>query len=245
LEEEIRKLDSMGIFASAVSKSLGAAGDGELASIEKRLSGSDASAVAGASAEDPNDTEMLDTDERTDDADARMNSAGRHDTVPIPGSKRTPASNASSVADNTSRSKHGKHPEPLSPPISRSSSHPNGAPSIDSGDGSNTSAESYDVFAQGGVPWYLEPFDPVGTTVHEERYTGRAVLRDMSEELSDMDEAELTELSIAGADAAPMVNGKTTNGTGPCQADASALAIKKPKKKVKGRRNHWSRSGRA
>lgn len=44
---------------------------------------------------------------------------------------------------------------------------------------------------QGGVPWYLEPFDPVGTTIHEERWTGREVLRDMSEELSEIDEEEL------------------------------------------------------
>lgn len=42
--------------------------------------------------------------------------------------------------------------------------------------------------ANGGIPWYMEPFDPVGTTIHEERWTGREVLRDMSEELSEMDD---------------------------------------------------------
>jgi NuA3 HAT complex component NTO1 len=41
------------------------------------------------------------------------------------------------------------------------------------------------------MPWYMEPFDPVGTTVWEERWTGREVARGMSEELSDMDEEEL------------------------------------------------------
>ncbi|KAF2132163.1 hypothetical protein P153DRAFT_285575 [Dothidotthia symphoricarpi CBS 119687] len=40
----------------------------------------------------------------------------------------------------------------------------------------------------GGIPWYLEAFDIHGTTVHEERYTGREVLRDMSEELSELDD---------------------------------------------------------
>ena len=45
--------------------------------------------------------------------------------------------------------------------------------------------------AHGGIPWYLEPFDPVGTTIHEERWTGRDVLRSMSEELSEMDDDEL------------------------------------------------------
>ncbi|KAF2837885.1 hypothetical protein M501DRAFT_912817, partial [Patellaria atrata CBS 101060] len=43
----------------------------------------------------------------------------------------------------------------------------------------------------GGVPWYLEPFDPVGTHIHDERWTGREVLRGMSEELSELDDDEL------------------------------------------------------
>ncbi|KAI5306727.1 hypothetical protein KEM56_007426 [Ascosphaera pollenicola] len=45
----------------------------------------------------------------------------------------------------------------------------------------------------GGIMWYMEPFDPIGTTIHEERWTGREVLRDMSEELSDFDEEEIRE----------------------------------------------------
>ena len=40
----------------------------------------------------------------------------------------------------------------------------------------------------------MEPFDPRGTTVYEERWTGRDVARGMSEELSDMDEDELSGL---------------------------------------------------
>lgn len=49
----------------------------------------------------------------------------------------------------------------------------------------------------GGIPWYLEPFDPVGTTVHEERWTGREVMRAMTEELSEIDEAEMKGLQNA------------------------------------------------
>ena len=49
--------------------------------------------------------------------------------------------------------------------------------------------------AAGGVPWYMEPFDIVGTTVHEERWTGREVLRDMSEELSELDDDEINDLA--------------------------------------------------
>lgn len=45
--------------------------------------------------------------------------------------------------------------------------------------------------AQGGIQWYMQPFDPVGTTIHEERWTGRDVMRGMSEELSEIDDEEL------------------------------------------------------
>ncbi|KAI9817786.1 MAG: nuA3 HAT complex component nto1 [Pycnora praestabilis] len=48
--------------------------------------------------------------------------------------------------------------------------------------------------SHGGIPWYMEPFDPIGTTVHEERWTGREVVRGMSEELSELDDEELREL---------------------------------------------------
>ncbi|KAJ5745593.1 hypothetical protein N7520_010775 [Penicillium odoratum] len=48
--------------------------------------------------------------------------------------------------------------------------------------------------AQGGIQWYMQPFDPIGTTVHEERWTGRDVMRGMSEELSELDEDELKDL---------------------------------------------------
>ncbi|OJD25843.1 hypothetical protein ACJ73_02779 [Blastomyces percursus] len=48
--------------------------------------------------------------------------------------------------------------------------------------------------SQGGIQWYMQPFDPIGTTVHEERWTGREVLRGMSEELSEIGEDELRNL---------------------------------------------------
>ncbi|KAI9790459.1 MAG: nuA3 HAT complex component nto1 [Peltula sp. TS41687] len=55
----------------------------------------------------------------------------------------------------------------------------------------------------GGIPWYMEPFDPVGTTIHEERWTGREVVRGMSEELSELDEEELRGLVDEDMDAQP------------------------------------------
>ncbi|MCJ1391697.1 nuA3 HAT complex component nto1 [Xylographa bjoerkii] len=81
---------------------------------------------------------------------------------------------ATSVHDNDP-ALHGlteSRPQPPTPPLS-SSSNPASA------------------LSAGGIPWYMEPFDPAGTTVHEERWTGREVARGMSEELSDMDEEEV------------------------------------------------------
>ena len=48
--------------------------------------------------------------------------------------------------------------------------------------------------SQGGIPWYMECFDPVGTQIEEERWKGRELVRGMSEDLSDMDEEELSGL---------------------------------------------------
>lgn len=44
---------------------------------------------------------------------------------------------------------------------------------------------------EGGIPWYVAQFDPEGITIFDERWTGPEVLREMSEELSEMDEDEL------------------------------------------------------
>lgn len=52
------------------------------------------------------------------------------------------------------------------------------------------------MLTEGGVPWYLKAFEPVGTTATEEQWSGRDVLRSMSEELTDMDEAELNDLEF-------------------------------------------------
>jgi len=61
------------------------------------------------------------------------------------------------------------NPAPLSPP-------------------SSSDGTALNFLSNGGIPWYLEPFDPAGTSVSEERWTGQDVMRDMSEELSDLDD---------------------------------------------------------
>ena len=88
---------------------------------------------------------------------------------------QTQQSSSSDHGPTTSHS-HASPAKPPTPPISSSSEQHQTALSL------------------GGVPWYMDPFDPVGTTVFEERWTGRDVARGMSEELSDMDEEELSGL---------------------------------------------------
>lgn len=82
---------------------------------------------------------------------------------------------------------------------------------------------------QGGVPWYMESFNPDGTTIEEERWTGRDLVRSMSEELSDMDEDKVEELSeLVGAD--------DVEATKSAQKSKDAAIIKKRKAATKRRR---------
>ncbi|KAI1951734.1 hypothetical protein LOZ57_001146 [Ophidiomyces ophidiicola] len=93
--------------------------------------------------------------------------------------------------------------------------------------------------AQGGIQWYMEPFDPVGTTIHEERWTGREVLRGMSEELSELDEDELRHLSdefVGGAPAQPSNGGEITTGAGQLVLAEGVPSMSKPKNIPKNKR---------
>jgi NuA3 HAT complex component NTO1 len=51
--------------------------------------------------------------------------------------------------------------------------------------------------AEGGVPWYLEGFEPAGTTVLDEAWPGREALRGISEELSELDDEALNDLVVS------------------------------------------------
>lgn len=82
-------------------------------------------------------------------------------------------------------------------------------------------------FGNGGIPWYLENFDIHGTTVYEERYTGRKVLRDMSEELSELDDDELDDL--ADSDAVRPTDTVDTNVT-----EVPKAVVRKKQKRSKG-----------
>lgn len=84
----------------------------------------------------------------------------------------------------------------------------------------------------GGIPWYMETFDPEGTTVQEERWTGRELVRGMSEELSDIEDEALSGLMDV-----EVTNGAQSANDGTLRPDAAAVAAARRKAAAKRRRN--------
>jgi NuA3 HAT complex component NTO1 len=234
-DETMRKIESLALFSADVTKSIEPDAE-DSRELTKRRSVSNASAVAGASPDVKADVdvEMHDADGSTEDVVA---SKATNLDNPTPASMT--ASSASSTHSHTVKTNSSKPTEPLSPPISTASVHRPGT-----ANGHHTHSGENDVYTNGGVAWYLTPFDPMGTTVHEERYTGREVMRDMSEELSDMDEDTLMGLELSGMDdsasGAAGSNGSTAAGAAADVEKANnappPAAKKRPKRK---RNNHW------
>ena len=113
------------------------------------------------------------------------------DTNGDPHAITTTAINNDSSTNNTTTNPHpDAHPHPAHP------NHPTAPPTPPlSSSSSSQNPHSRPLFPTGGpIPWYMQTFDPHGTTIHEERWTGRDLAREMSEELSDMDEEELSGL---------------------------------------------------
>ena len=90
----------------------------------------------------------------------------------------------------------------------------------------------------GGIPWYMETFDPVGTTIQEERWTGRELAREMSEELSDMDEEELSGLVDVEMFSETVPQGSHSTSLHP-QSAVSEAARRKAAAKRRRRRNFF------
>lgn len=80
----------------------------------------------------------------------------------------------------TSVTQSSLQPPPLTPPQSNGS----------------LSHGTDNVLTEGGVPWYLKPFEVEGTSAVEEQWAGRDAVRSLSEELTDMDEEELNDLEF-------------------------------------------------
>ncbi|KAF9638503.1 Zinc finger PHD-type protein [Lasiodiplodia theobromae] len=138
---------------------------------DRELKDHDAGKSTGAEADEP--------DHEADDAAIRLQLQLPEETTEAPaensGGESTNARQGSigtAPALSNSGSTHPSttNPDPLTPPQS---------------DGDAL------ALSHGGVPWYLQSFDPRGTTIYDEVWSGREVVRGMSEELSEIDDAEL------------------------------------------------------
>jgi NuA3 HAT complex component NTO1 len=98
-----------------------------------------------------------------------------------------------------------RQPPPPTPPLSNGSAI--GAVDLES--------DARDFLTDGGKPWYLKSqFEIDGTNVKELQWTGRDIVRSMSEELTDIDDEELKDMGeemegIQLAAAEPVLEEKT------------------------------------
>ncbi|KAK8160603.1 hypothetical protein BKA80DRAFT_310858 [Phyllosticta citrichinensis] len=113
------------------------------------------------------------------------------------------------------------HPDPLTPPRSE--------------------GDLLAPLAQGGIPWYVQSFDPSGTTIHEERWLGREVVRSMSEELSEIGDDVLDEMQCMVDEDMGEAEAED-NATGE-DAEEAAMKAKKAQARQRARRrarnNYW------
>ncbi|KAH8658827.1 hypothetical protein BGZ60DRAFT_507423 [Tricladium varicosporioides] len=94
--------------------------------------------------------------------------------------------------DQVNGTKNGKHSE-----INGNASAPNTrqppTPPLSNGESIN---DHTDTLVLGGIPWYLKEFEPEGTSILQETSSADSALSRMSEDLSDMDDAELNGLGV-------------------------------------------------
>lgn len=172
-----------------------------------------------------------DKDETTDDAIIRLQLAPGADTIPIintgeengtikrqngeGGSSTSSTATAPALSASGSTNPSTHPPEPFTPP----DHHP------ETDNAGNEIRES----VEGGVPWYAEAFSPHGTTIYEERWGGRDVLRSMSEDFSELGEDDLQNLLDAdmGQTIAVTSNGKLAPPETMDEARHKALERKK------------------
>jgi NuA3 HAT complex component NTO1 len=141
---------------------------------------------------EPHDVDMVDapneTGDELDGSIAQLNGELSADAAQIVAANTPPPSTNGAKGDgphgsaNLPHNSNASAPEPPTPPLS-------------------LGGLQQSTLVSGGIPWYVEPFDPDGTTIHEERWTGPEVLREMSEELTDIDDEELEGLGGEDYDA--------------------------------------------
>lgn len=178
---------------------------------------SDISAIAGASPGGTNeDVTMTEAPPREEE------------TIRV-ASKATPMKRKASAIDSTHSAKDAQPTQAPSPPISSSSQ--TAGERVSSVSNSSTRSgpapsHTADPFSSGGVPDYMRPFDPIGTTIHdEEAPTEAPVLEaDVSDGLSEIDDEVLEKLESH-------------------PSKSAAANVKTPGKRTKGNNKGKGRSG--
>jgi NuA3 HAT complex component NTO1 len=127
-------------------------------------------------AQDTEDKMDIDTETPGQESVAAFN--GEEKKQVSPPSQPTPTASATSHIPESASVPQSSAPEPPTPPLSHASA-----------------SSTWNVLGQGGTPWYMAAFSPEGTTIHDEKWSGRDVAREMSEELSDMGDEELDGLN--------------------------------------------------
>ncbi|KAI1502230.1 PHD-finger domain-containing protein [Biscogniauxia marginata] len=91
-----------------------------------------------------------------------------------------------------------------------------------------------DTLIEGGIPWYLQEFEPEGTSAVQEQWQGRDAVRSLSEELTEIDDDELKGLGVEinedSITASPANGGTATEvaNTSPTKKSAKAKKRKAP-----------------
>ncbi|KAI0383092.1 bromodomain and PHD finger-containing protein [Hypomontagnella monticulosa] len=94
-----------------------------------------------------------------------------------------------------------------------------------------------DPLTDGGVIWYLQEFDPEGSTAVQEQWQGRDAVRSLSEELTEIDEDELKGLGVEiNEDSITASPANTTETAEPAPATGAASPTKKSTAKPKKRK---------
>lgn len=130
----------------------------------------------------------------------------------INGFKKVDSGSPPSVAGyNPATLQPPQHPPPLTPP-------PSNGGSVGS------------ILSEGGLPRYLQGFDIKGTSAVEEQWTGRDAIRDLTEDLTDMDEDALKVLEFDVDDdtiTASPVNAGTGEGSNETSESSNKVTRKR------------------
>jgi NuA3 HAT complex component NTO1 len=143
---------------------------------------------------------------------AESHDGGDAECTHAPSARNTPGLNLPALSNSGSTNHSTTTHEPLTPPEGE---------------------KDLSTFSNGGIPWYLEPFEPEGTTIHDpdddliipEHEPGRDSLREISEELSELDDEAVNGLVDHIKEPVSVVKGNTL-----------AVPTVSPKKKAKSKR---------